>query len=83
MEIQKNENEDIMQLIKEKLEQKIIENKINESENNIDIFQNKSIDEVKIKNLKIQFNMFKIFLYSKLKKREYKTVLNQIEGNFS
>ncbi len=84
MEIQKNENEDIMQLIKEKLEEKIIENnKINESEYNIEIFQNKSIDEVKIKNLKIQFNMFKIFLYSKLKKREYKTVLNQIEGNFS
>ena len=83
MEIQKNENEDIIKLIKEQLEQKIIDNKLNESECNFEIYQNNDIDEVKIKNLKIQFNMFKIFLYSKLKKKEYKTVLNQIEGNFS
>ena len=50
MEIQKNENEDIIKLIKEQLEQKIIDNKLNESECNFEIYQNNDIDEVKIKN---------------------------------
>ena len=77
MEIKKEENGDIMQFIKEK--------KMENKESNNNILNNELLSEVneeKIKNLKIQYNMFRIFLYKKLRKKEYKTVLNQIEGNY-
>jgi len=85
MEIKKEENGDIMQFIKEKKMENKDLNKNRKKESNNNILNNELLSEVneeKIKNLKIQYNMFRIFLYKKLRKKEYKTVLNQIEGNY-
>ena len=85
MEIKKEENGDIMQFIKEKKMENKDLNKNRKKESNNNILNNELLNEVneeKIKNLKIQYNMFRIFLYKKLRKKEYKTVLNQIEGNY-
>ena len=86
MEIKKDENGDIIHFIKEKIKIKNNEKTPNDSDKdfifNDDIFHYKTINENEMKNLKIQFDLFKIFIYNKLKKKEYKTVVNQIEGNY-
>ena len=85
MDAIKEENGDIMHFIKEKkLHNKtLIKNITNESNNDItnNEFQSE-LNEEKIKNLKIQYDMFRIFIYKKLRQKEYKTVVNQIEGNY-
>ena len=80
------DNADILQFIKgNNFKENNIKNSFEIEENNF--YYNKNLlnnddYEEKIKSLKIQYNMFKIFIYNKLHKREYKTVLNQINGNF-
>lgn len=80
------DNADILQFIKgNNFKENNIKNSFEIEEKNF--YYNKNLlnnddYEEKIKSLKIQYNMFKIFIYNKLHKREYKTVLNQINGNF-
>ena len=77
-------NGDIIHFIKDKIDNSINDNKLNESGFEFDdnkIF-NVNFNEEKISNLKVQYNMFKLFLYQKLRRKEYKTVVNQIEGNY-
>ena len=86
MEKCKIENADIIQYIKEKKEE-ITKKKKNSNElnktNSYNLLKGISKDNVeKIQNLRIQYNMYKMFIYIKLHKKEYKTVLNQIEGNY-
>ena len=88
MNICKKDNADIIQYIKEKKEEITKKNKnsneLNKS-NSCDLLKgiyisNENVE--KLKNLRIQYNMYKMFIYIKLHKKEYKTVLNQIEGNY-
>lgn len=74
------DNADILQFIKgNNFKENNIKNSFEIEEKNF--YYNKNLlnnddYEEKIKSLKIQYNMFKIFIYNKLYKREYKTVLN-------
>ena len=88
MNICKKDNADIIQYIKEKKEEITKKKK-----NSYELIKSNSYDLVKgiylskdnfenLKNLRIQYNMYKMFIYIKLHKKEYKTVLNQIEGNY-
>ena len=81
MKMGKNENADIIQFIKKQ----IINNNYKSQQNPIffeDKNINKEINEEKIKQLRNHYNMFILFIYKKLYKKEYKTAINQIEGNF-
>ena len=85
MDAKKEENGDIIHFIKEKKMHNKNLNKNRKSESNNDITNNElqsELNDEKIKNLKIQYDMFKIFIYKKLRHKEYKTVVNQIEGNY-
>ena len=85
MDAKKEENGDIIHFIKEKKMHNKNLNKNRKSESNSDITNNElqsELNDEKIKNLKIQYDMFKIFIYKKLRHKEYKTVVNQIEGNY-
>ena len=82
MENKKKENADIIQFINDNLylyNDNSFQNQ--KYSNNNSIFYDE-FNEEKISNLRSQYNMFKIFIYKKLYKQEYKTVLNQIEGNY-
>ena len=80
MKMGKNENADIIQFIKKQIinNYKSQQNPILFEDKNI----NKEIIEEKIKKLRNQYNMFILFIYKKLYKKEYKITINQIEGNF-
>ena len=82
MENKKKENADIIQFINEHIylyNDNSFQNQ--KYSNNNSIFYDE-FNEEKVTNLRSQYQMYKIFIYKKLYKKEYKTVLNQIEGNF-
>ena len=82
MENKKEENADIIQFINEHIylyNDNSFQNQ--KYSNNNSIFYDE-FNEEKVTNLRSQYQMYKIFIYKKLYKKEYKTVLNQIEGNF-
>ena len=82
MENKKKENADIIQFINEHIylyNDNSFQNQ--KYSNNNSIFYDE-LNEEKVTNLRSQYQMYKIFIYKKLYKKEYKTVLNQIEGNF-
>ena len=82
MENKKEENADIIQFINENIylhNDNSFQNQ--KHSNNNSIFYDE-LNEEKVTNLRSQYKMFKIYIYKKLYKKEYKTVLNQIEGNY-
>ena len=82
MENKKKENADIIQFINENIylhNDNSFQNQ--KHSNNNSIFYDE-LNEEKVTNLRSQYKMFKIYIYKKLYKKEYKTVLNQIEGNY-